>query len=92
MSDKKYLTVGSVLQFSSESGEGNAFISLDLVSLKEFVDFLNKFGETHLKGLSMEQIREGVKNKEIPRISLSYYDPNEKAPDFIKKNVVLKLI
>ena len=88
---KKYLSVGSVLQFANKDGDSKAFISLDNGSLKEFVDYLTQFGTKHLKGLSLEEIREKTKEGKIPRISLNYFDPSEKSPSFVKKNIALKL-
>ena len=84
---KKYLNIGSVLQFD----EGSPFISLDNSMLKEFVEYLKEFGEKNLKGLTVDEIREKTKSKEIPRITINYYNPGEKAPSIIKKNLAIKL-
>jgi len=84
-----YLAIGAVVQFDGE--DANPFISLDASNLKDFVEYLQTYGAKYLKGLSTDEIRAGVKDKTIPRINLNYYSPSEKAPDFIKKNVVLKL-
>jgi hypothetical protein len=85
---KRYLNLGSVLQFSSDGKEDTPFISLDNSVLKEFVEYLQEFGAKHLKGLTVEEIRA---NKKLPRVRINYYNPNEKAPAFVKKNLAIKL-
>lgn len=91
MTKKRYLQVGSVVEFNDKDGNPNPTVSLEAENLKEFVDYITNFGAKYLKGLTTDEIRAGVKDKTIPRIYLNYYDPHEQAPDFIKHNLVLKL-
>lgn len=86
MANNKYLTLGSLLE-----GKDGDYIELDLSNLKEFVGFLQKFGNSHLKGLSVDDIRAKVKAKELGRLYVSLYDTRDGAPAFIKKNLVVKL-
>jgi len=84
-----YRQIGSVIQFDGE--DETPKIQLDSSALKEFVAFLQEFGEKNLKGLSVEEIRAKTKSKELGRLNLYYFNPNEKAPKFIKKNVCIKI-
>lgn len=84
-----YLQIGSVIKFEGE--DETAKIQLDSSNLRQFVEFLQEFGEKNLKGLSVEDIRAKTKAKEIGRLNLYYFAPNEKAPKFIKKNVCIKI-
>lgn len=87
----KYLNLGAVMEFNEEGKDNYPFISLDSSELKDFVEYLTDFGTKYLKGLDKEQIRKATKAKDIPRINISLYRPSEKAPDFIKYNLAIKL-
>jgi hypothetical protein len=92
MSDKsKYLNVGAVCEF-----EGKEKLQLDNSSLNELVQFLREHGKKYLMDKSIEEIRNGQKQKKdhpdyIPRINLYYFEPNEKAPSFVVWNVAVKV-
>lgn len=93
MADKKnkYLNIGSVVRY-----EDNESIQLDNGPLIELVNYLKAHGKQYLEGLSLEEIRERQKLKKddaryIPRIRFYFFEPHEKAPNFIKKNVSIKL-
>ena len=88
---KKYLAIGSLVENEDRNGNAYEQISLDNTNLKEFVEYLTGFGKKYLAGKTDDEIKAAMKSKDIPRIYLSFYDPSDKAPDFIKKNVVLKL-
>lgn len=87
MSDKKYLSVGSIVEFD----DGKAFISIDNLTLRGFMDYVSEHGAKFLKGLTEDEIKEGQKSGDIPRIRIYMFEPNDKAPDFIKKNLALKV-
>lgn len=86
MTERKYLTMGSIVEFSGEKS-----ITLDNTALREFVEFLMEHGEKYLQGLSNEEIRAGEKAKDIPRLRIYMFDPNEKAPEFVVKNLAVKV-
>jgi hypothetical protein len=92
MSDKaKYLNIGAVVEF-----EGKEKLQLDNGSLAELVGFLKEHGKKYLTDKSLEEIRAGQKCKKddpnyIPRINLYYFEPNEKAPSFVRWNVAVKV-
>jgi hypothetical protein len=80
----KYLNVGSILKGKDKKGEEYEYMVFDNFNLKQLVDFLSEFGNTHLKG-------KDVTDKKLPKIRVGMYKPNEKAPDFIVKNLAIKL-
>ena len=84
-----YKQIGSVIQFDGENETPK--IQLDSSALKEFIVFLQDFGRSNLDGLSVDQIRTKTKNKEIGRLNLYYFNPNDNAPKFVKKNVCIKI-
>jgi len=92
MSDKsKYLNIGSVVDF-----EGKEKLQLDNGALAELVEFLKAHGKKYLMDKSLEEIRNGQKQKKdhtdyIPRINLYYFEPSEKAPSFVRWNVAVKV-
>jgi len=81
----KYLSIGNVM-----NGEHGEYYQLDNLKLKEFLDFLKAHGEKYLKGLSDDEIKDGQRAKEIPRLSIYRFDPNDGAPDFIIGNLAVK--
>ena len=81
----KYLSVGNVLK-----GDKGDYITLDNVKLKEFIKLLTDHGNKHLKGLTDQEIIDGQKAKEIPRLNIYQFEPNENAPDFIAFNQGMK--
>lgn len=87
----KYLPIGNVVDF----GKGES-ITLDNVQLKNFLDALKKHGKKHLGDLSEEEIMAAQKIKygedgHLPRFQIYRFAPSEKAPEFIKGNLAIKL-
>lgn len=87
---KKYLTIGQL-----KEGQYGPYIELDPAILKELMSALKDFGEANLKGLEKSQIWAKVKAKEIPKLNLNFFEPNENLPEsvraYVKKNVALKI-
>ena len=93
MSETKYLSIGTVIKFE----DGDRFIQIDNVNLKELVQLLKAHGEKYLENLGPKEIMAGQKLKKddpnrIPRLSISLFTPSEKAPSFIEKNLAIKKI
>jgi hypothetical protein len=87
----KYLNVGAIVTF-----EDKEKLQLDNSALAELVGFLKEHGKKYLEGKSIEEIRNGQKQKKdhpdyIPRINLYYFEPSEKAPSFVRWNVAVKV-
>lgn len=84
----KYLNIGSLVRNKGKDGSEYESIVLDNVNLKAFVELLTAHGSKHLKDLEPSEV---MKNKKLPRIYVNLYNPNEKAPDFIVKNLAIKI-
>lgn len=87
----KYLNIGQIVTF-----EGQEKMQLDNGALAELVSFLKEHGKKYLMEKSLEEIRAGQKLKKddpnyIPRLNLYFFEPNEKAPEFVVKNVAVKV-
>ena len=89
--DRKYLSVGSIISMTSKKGEDYKMITLDNLALSDFVELLQEHGKRYLAGKTEDEIKAGQKEGTIPRIQVSMFEPGEKAPDLIFKNLAIKV-
>lgn len=95
MNQPKYLTFGSIVEVNTNSGTFQK-IQIDNEKLDELLNLLDGHFQKKVSGLSVDEIRQAQKLKwddpnRLPRIEVSIFDPNEKAPDFIKGNLAIKI-
>jgi hypothetical protein len=80
----KFVNVGSICQAKGKDGNDYQYIQLNNFNLKAFIEYLSAFGAENLKGKDLT-------DKKLPKVRISMYSPNEKAPDFILNDLVLKI-
>lgn len=96
MSEKKYLNIGSMVEFQTGSGDVIQKIQIDCEQLDALIGLLDNYFEKKVKGLSVDEIRAAQKLKwndpnQLKRVEIVGFDPSENAPDFIKKNLCIKV-
>lgn len=95
MSERKYLNIGSLVEFETKNGPLQK-LQIDNEKLDELIALLDGYFQKRVEGLSVDDIRAAQKLKwddpnQLKRVEIVLFDPNENAPDFIKKNLSIKI-
>jgi len=93
---KKYLNLGSMVEFQTNSGDVIQKIQIDCEQLDALIGLLDNYWKNKVEGLSVDEIRAAQKLKwndpnQLKRIEIVGFDPSENAPSFIKKNLCIKI-
>ena len=79
----KYLKIGQVAEFSGKDGDFEV-MTIENENLQEFTKVLRKFGKERIGDMTVEEIRNAQKDKELSRLTIYRFNKREKRGSFCK--------